>query len=111
MYFSGRDGLPGLPGPPGPPGPQMMYAPMSKYGEVHNLVSSADPLLIHDCFSCLQMNWGKKNVFHDEMVKFSPNYQPNPRMGGGVGGGGGDFGSRGEKGEMGPQVGEQVSKS
>ena len=51
-------------------------------------------------FSGLQMNWGKKNVFHDEMVKFTPNYTPNDPSRGSVGGSGG----RGTKGERGAHV-------
>jgi len=80
----GRDGLPGLPGPPGPPGPQMMYTPASKYGE---------------------MNWGKRNVFGDEM-RFAPNYYPqenDPSQR--EGSDGGSAGSlRGPKGVPGPTV-------
>ena len=47
------------------------------------------------------MNWGKKNVFHDEM-RFQPNYNDAAA---GVGGAGGGFGrGRGQKGSPGPQV-------
>lgn len=78
----GRDGLPGLPGPPGPPGPHMMYTPSFKYGE---------------------LNWGKKNVFHDEVVKFSPNSIMSPHQQGQGGSKEIVQGPRGKVGPMGPR--------
>ncbi|TRY62795.1 hypothetical protein TCAL_13030 [Tigriopus californicus] len=82
----GRDGLPGLPGPPGPPGPHMMYTPSFKYGE---------------------LNWGKKNVFHDEVVKFSPNSIMSHQQGQG-GSQEAVQGPRGKVGPMGPRGDEGV---